>query len=325
MKKALLLPFMILILLVSTVYALEDGLRISDLTIYQDSDLQRSIGDGSVYNEFIVPGGDIKFEIELENTFIDKIDIEDIEISITLYNITENEDIFEDVSSFDLNYDKTKTKSIRLNIPDDAEEVQKTVEINIQGIDENDTIHKIDWFVYLNIEDEGHDVRIYNTQLNQTIVNCGETVKLIVWIVNDGKHDEEEVVLEIENKELGLHNVYDNIEIDEDEKYAKRILLNFDNVNKSGKFPLQIKTYYKDDHLDDLTTIDLWVNQCKNVLVIDDEDISEEESDTQTTAPQTNIDESDTKKQNIPVMLLAFFIVILVILIIIVVVWLIKE
>ncbi len=329
MKKVLLFP-LIIIFLVSTVYALEEGLEISDLTIYKDSELQRSIRNGSYYNELIRPGEDVEFEIELENTFRDDIDIEDIEIIITLYNITEGEDVIEDVSPFDLNYDKTKTKSIRLDIPDDADEILKTVGINIQGVDENGTLHKIDWVVYLNIEDEDHDVRIYNTQLNQTIINCGGTAKLIVWVANDGEHDEEEVVLELENKELGLHNVYRNIEIDEDEKYAKRIFLNFDNVTKSGKFPIKIKTYYKDTHLDDITTIDLWVNKCKEVLVIDEtsgdeeEVIIEQEEDISVTTPTTHIEKTKTTTQEIPVMLLAFFMVLVVIVIIIFGVWLIR-
>lgn len=321
---------MMLIFLVSTVYASEGGLEISDLTIYYNSDFQRGIRNGSLYNEFIKPGEDIKFEIELENTFREDIDIEDIEIVITLYNITEGENIIEDISKFDLNYDKTKTKSIRLDIPDDAEEILKTVGINIQGVDENGTVHKINWIIYLNIEDEDHDVRIYRTQLNQTIINCGETTKLIVWIANDGEHDESKVVLEIENKELGLHKIYRNIEIDEDEKYGKRILLNFDNVTKSGKFPIKIKTYYRDTHLDDVTTIDLWVNKCKEVLVIDETDgddeevIIEQEEDISMTTPPTNIEKTKTTTQEIPVMLLAFFIVLVVIVIIIFGVWLIR-
>ena len=330
MKKALLFSLMILIFLVSTVYASEGGLEISDITIYYNSDLQRGIRNGSFYSEFIKPGEDIKFEIELENTFKD-IDIYDIEIIIKIHNITEDTDIIEDTQTFDLDYGKTKTKSVRLDIPDDADEIIKPVEINIQGIDENGTLHKIDRVVYIHIEDEDHNIRIYKTQLNQTTIVCNETAKLIVWLINDGEHDESKVVLEIENKELGLHNVYDNIEIDEDEKYAKMIFLNFDNVTKSGKFPIEIKTYYKDTHLDDITTIDLWVNKCKEVLVIDEtnsdeeEVIIEQEEDISVTTPTTYIEKTDTtKKQKTPVLLIAF-IGLVILTIIILGIWFVKE
>ena len=264
MRKLLLLPI-VLVLLVSMVSAA--GLIVKDLSIYQDEDRQRSMRDGDTYDEFIEPGEKIEFEIELENNLKDT-DIEDIEITIKIDNIEKGRNISEKEDKFDLNEDKKKIKSIKIEIPDDADETKKRADITIRGVDENNTVHRIEWAVYLKIEDEDHDITVRNTKLNIESVECNLTGELIVWIENDGNLDEEEVVLEVENKELGIYRKFGNIDVEEEELYTKLVPLNVENISRTGKYPIEIRTYYKNIHLDDIETDDVDLEACKKQISI---------------------------------------------------------
>jgi len=143
MNKFILLP-VILILLVSIVSARD--LEINELKVIV-GDEDQIMGDSDTFNELVEPGQDIEFEIELENN-MDDTDIEDIIITITLQDITKGEDLKEETAKFDLNQEKIKVKSLELDIPDDADEVIKTAEINIRGVDENNTVHEINWVLF---------------------------------------------------------------------------------------------------------------------------------------------------------------------------------
>ena len=295
MKKTLLLSLIALILLVSTVYASESKLEIKDLTIYSGSDYSRSVKNNDTFSEIIEPGEELEFEIEIENAFKEDIDINDIEIIIKVNNITQGEDIIEDTTKFDLKYEKSKTKNIKLDIPSNADEITKSVDISINGVDEEGTVHKIDWTIYIRIEDESHSIWIYNTNLNQTTVDCKGTVKLIIWLSNDGNYDESKVVLEAKNKELGLDNIYTGIDIDEDEKYSKIIFIDIEDI-ETGNYPIELKAYYKNTHLDDIKTINLAVNACEaEDSVIDDID---EDSDEDMVEAEQDIVISDTVEQS---------------------------
>ncbi len=321
MKKALFLSLIALILLVSTVYASEGNLEIKDLTIYVGSDYSRDIRNNDTFNEFIEPGDELEFEIELENTFEEDIDIKDIEVIIKLNNITQGEDITEDLSKFDLKYEKTKIKNIKLDIPSDADEITKSVEISIKGIDEEGTVHKIDWTIYVQIEDESHSILIYNTNLNQTTIDCKGTVRLIAWLSNDGSYDESKVILEVKNKELGLDKIYTGINIEEDEKYTKRIFIDIEDI-EAGNYPIELKAYYKNTHLDDVETVNLAVNACETEnSVIDDVNDSDEdliESDENIPISET-VEQSYTvpAKKKDQTIIMAFSIVLIVFIIII--------
>ena len=264
MKKLFIFALVFLIL---ASFVCAEGLEINDITVYLNNEKEGVIKEGSRFSEIVEPGDELELEIDIENTFRDNIDIEDIEIILKIENIVEGENLTEDISKFDLNDGNRKIKSIKIDIPDDADETIKTVKLSVRGVDENGTVHKLNSEFYININDEKHDITIYTTKIKPEVVECSGTVELIVWIENSGGYDEEEVTLVVENEELGIYKEYTNLEVDESEKYAKQVILSLENINKSDYYMLQLKTYYKDDHLDDIGEVGLTVHKCKEELV----------------------------------------------------------
>jgi hypothetical protein len=287
--------------LVNFAIAIDSKLGIEDLTVYRSSSIYRTLNNGDSYNDFINPGDDIDIKFELENIYAKNIDILDIEIKVTIFNITKNNDIIEVADTFDLRFGKSKTKTINIDIPNDAIEIIKPVKIDIVGTDENGDKHEIHWIIYLNIEDEDHDVKIYTTQLSQVSAKCKDSVKLIVWLDNTGRYNEDKIVLEVENKELGIYEIFRNIYIKEDQKYTKVILFDIKDVKTSKNYPISIKTYYDDEHLDDEKVLDLFAYECTDSDLInnnlnnveDDEENNQKEDDPNTNNQKEIINDND--------------------------------
>jgi hypothetical protein len=296
MKKLLIFTLVFLIL-ASFVCSSDEGLEIDSVTIYHNGEKEGTIQNGARFSEVVEPGDKLELEIELENTFSDNIDIEDIEILLKIENIKEGENITEDISKFDLNDDSSKIKSIRVDIPNDADEIVKTVELDVRGVDENGTVHKINWVFDININDDKHDITVYTTKLKPETVECNGTAELTVWIENNGEYDEEDVVLIVENEKLGIYKKYTNLEVDEGEKYAKSVFLEFNDVVESDYYFLNLKTYYKDDHLDDLEEVGLTVHKCKESLVeIEIDDSNDSDEDLTDEIPLSEVEDYETQK-----------------------------
>jgi len=260
MNKLLILPI-ILILSLNIVLAV-DMLEISDITLTYNSDSSRIVKENQTYGEFINPGDSFKLDVEISNNFKTSTDIDDISITATIYNITEGVDLAEDVDAFDLNSNDGKSKRITFDIPLGAEELTKILKIYVIGKGEDGNYYSDSKIVYLNIEDEDHDVYIYNSVFSPSTITCNQTTNLYVWLHNDGSFDEDNVVLNAYNKELGIDKTYSGIGIDEGIKYGKTIGLGPYIVNKATIYPIQLKAYYKTTKLDDTKTVNLFVNPC---------------------------------------------------------------
>ncbi|MCK4521605.1 MAG: hypothetical protein KAU20_03450 [Nanoarchaeota archaeon] len=330
----LMLFLVILIGLTSVIFAQENKLEINSFTIYSDSgeNYQRNIKDGSTYNEFIKPGDKVEFEIELKNSFSKSTttDINDIEIIVTVYSITEGQNLTEETSQFDLDPGEFNTKTIKLKIPSKAEELIKTADITITGIDDDNIVHEIKWSIYLMIEDESHELDTKIIKINATTIECKGSIEMFALISNNGKYGENDVVLEVKNKELGLNQRYTNIEIDEEETYTKKVIINVNEGTKPGIYPIELKTYYKEDHLDDMEIVDIIVKECKTVEIIDmgDEEEEDEEEIVKQEEPkeeQTGATEYTATKEKTTIALLVMGITIALIFIIVMVVWLVKK
>ena len=302
----LMLFLVVLISLMGLVFAQENKLEINSFIIYSDSgeDYQKNVKDGYTYNYFIDPGDKVEFEIELENTFDkdDKIDINDIEITVIFYNVTGEDNVTEVSSEFDLDPEELKSKTVRVKIPSTADELTKKAEINIKGTDDDNYVHEIDLVVYFDIEDEKHDVTTRVLRINDRTTNCNErSFEMVSLVSNEGVYDED-VILEVRNSELGLNQRHTDIDIEEDEGYTKNIVINLDENVKPGTYPIEIKTYYKVEHLDDIKIVDLVVGECEiETDVIDineeEEEVVEEESEEELEAAPTEYT-SKTEEKN---------------------------
>jgi hypothetical protein len=313
-RNLILLPI-IFFFLISLVSARD--LDINKLNIIVGENNQ-FMSDEDTFRDVILPGDKIEFVFELKNNMYDT-DIKDILITVEMNNITQDENIKEDISLFDLNRDKTKTKSLKLKIPDNADEIVKTAKIKIKGVDD-DNFYEIDWNIYFKIEDEKRDITLYKTLLNQTKVNCSGSIQLLVWIENSGKYDESKAVLEVEIKKLDIYERYTSLDIKKGTKYTKIVPIEIDSINQTGKIALELRSYYKTTYLDDIKTLYLDVIECKKSTTTDDK---EEDIKPNITSPEEEIiipelevvKSSNNMDMNVIILV---FVIILIILIIII-------
>lgn len=274
MKKLIALPILIFVM-ISIAYASE--LQVSDFRIHINGEDEGSIRNNSVYSDIIEPGDEVELEIELENKFKNDTDINDITISGVIENIVENVNLTDSVAEFDLSNGNKKIKKLHFDIPNDADELQKKVSITIKGIDDKKKKHLITLAVYLNIDDEEHEIKVYKTKSDQIISACNETGNIIVLLSNDGSYDEDDVTLKAVSKELGMEKVYSGISIDEDGTYTKIVPIFVEDHNKIGVYTIDIKAYYKEDHLDDVKTLNINIEACKSGNYTHNNAISDEE------------------------------------------------
>lgn len=267
MRKLMLFSAIIFFLLVSIVSAIE-GLEISDISVKYNSDTQVITKNNGFYDDNVDAGTDFRIEVEVENTFKSSTDINNIQITANISDIKRGKNISDASDKFDLVYGKKKIKTLSLDIPDDADELMHKVDINVVGTDEKRNKYNLNFSFYFNVEDEDHNIILYNTKLNKSEILCNEYANLFVWLENNGKYDESRVSLEAENKALGFYEKYNDISIDEGEKYSKLFKIDANKINISKKtiFPIELRAYYKGNILDDIETLNLTIDPCGAII-----------------------------------------------------------
>jgi len=243
-------------------------LRISDLDVKIDGGTDKNIedeADGYEISKEARPGSYVEFEIEIENLYTDEedVDINDIEIEITIEDIDDGDDLDEETDEFDLRPEDDTTETLSFRIPLLVDDETFDVIIEVEGRDENGINHRIVKNFVLEVEKERHDVQITRFTLNPSTVSCERTAFLDVRVLNLGKDDEDNVRLEISNGDLGL-NFVDEFELengdDEDAVYDREVVLSLEDA-KRGSYVIDIRSYY-DNRESDNDRATLVVEKC---------------------------------------------------------------
>jgi hypothetical protein len=252
---------------------------IADVDGHTDSSISNS---GDDIDEKAKPGSVVEIQIKLRNEFSDSsdIDIEDVEIRGTLYEIGEDEDDLEDdTATFDIKADsKSDYKTLTFRIPSDAEEGTYDIEIEAEGTDdEYGADHSISVILKLDVEREKHEISISRAVLARSTINCGDYTTLDVMIRNTGSNNEDETVLTVKNSDLGLMYTSEELDLDkdyddDDNEFSKTFTIDLRNKKLTpGTYPIEVKTFYSEDILSDLKTVYLTVN-CGGTVVVETKD-----------------------------------------------------
>ena len=195
--------------------------------------------------------------------------MQDIGVQVIIEDIDDGDDLEEEADEFDLDPEKDETVKISFKIPLEVEEDTFEVIIDIEGQDENGTVHKIKWLLELEVEKEKHDISIRKLNLNPTIVSCSRTAALNAEIINLGRDDEDEVALEILSPKLGINFRQGGIELEEgidDNTYAKTLTMSIPDGMEAGTYPITVNAYFENDNLDDSKTAELSVQDCERIV-----------------------------------------------------------
>jgi hypothetical protein len=260
----------------------ENNLIISKLYISVEGS-RESLDDGEELEE-IKPGSKIEIELTAENRFgsSDEVEIEDIEFTFYVDENDFYEDETEDISDLDPREEKGATISFTLD--DDIEEDTYTVEIILEGQDENGAYHGEKWEIDFQIEREDELITIQSLFLNddniQLCTGHLNSVQLEVNLENEGKDDSDEIVLFMENKILDFSHRILKINLDEGDDTRKTVTVNLPSNAKPGTYPIAVYTYfdfdaYEDNDLSDYATVDLVLSQCPTTQPEDEDNKSD--------------------------------------------------
>jgi len=221
---------------------------------------------GVTSDEKLKPDSKVDVKITLRNLYqsSNKVDIEDITIDAIIEEIDDGDDLepTADISSFNLRYDKKVEKTLTFNIPSKVDEDTYKLVLDVEGDDENGATHKVSWIIYLEVAKESHDLVIKELTLSNSEVSCDRTTELKVSVFNRGLNDEDQGVLTIENKQLGIGR-RDDFTIDEGEKYTQYFTLSIPSSAVAGNYNIIAKVYYDNDELTDTQVIPITVSKCE--------------------------------------------------------------
>lgn len=241
-------------------------LAIDDLDVKVDSDTSNNLEDGNRIGDEALPESTVKFLITVENRYTNEqdVDIEDIVVTVTIEDIDNGDDMEEESDEFDLDADSREKVTIEFNLPLEVEENDYNVVILLEGEDDNGNTLSEERTLTLRVDKKSHAVKIRKASLSSAEIMQGDNTVLSVEIINLGSASEDEVVLEIKNSNLGLNIKQENIELDddltdEDCKYRKTATIDTSESLAPGTYPIEIRSYYDEDNLDDIKTVNLVV------------------------------------------------------------------
>ena len=254
------------------------NLTISNVEVSVDGE-DEDVEDGDKISEEAKPGSAVEFNIEAENLFNDGTEIRDIEVSVTIQDIDNGDDLDDTADEFDLDSGDSDDVSISFSLPDDTEQNTYDVIITAEGKDENGRTQEARWELQLEVRREKHFVKISQAALSPSAITCDKSTSMELEIINLGREQEDDVIVEIESDELGIDIKEDGIELDEDpdredNSYSRTVNINLEDAKK-GAYTLTVKTYYDSDKLSDTKTVELTVGDCAIGRVITTPVVSE--------------------------------------------------
>lgn len=262
---------------VSNVYAdVLSRLEIDSLDFFIDDDIDgkdvsdTNVADGETVSEKAKPGSKIKLDFKIKNRFPEdtKIDINDITIIATIRSIEDDEDAEIESSEFDLEAGKTSTRKVlSYDIPLKVDDDTFRIDIEIEGEDDNGAEHTASRKIFFKVDKRSHDIIINKLKITPEAVECDRKATIDTGVINIGKRNEEDVMVEILNDALGIKFVEENILLesgkDEDVEYEKSVTFNISESVSAGTYPIVVKVYYSDDILDDLKQANIQLKNCK--------------------------------------------------------------
>tara|TARA_Y100000310_G_scaffold331837_1_gene406176 strand:- start:1794 stop:2795 length:1002 start_codon:yes stop_codon:yes gene_type:complete len=220
-----------------------------------DTKTDKNLEDGETIRHEISPESKIEFKIELKNNYTSSegLEIEDITVDVFIRGIDDDDDLEESSSDFNLRANKDKTVTFDFSVPLKVEEDVYSIDLEVEGDDENGTTHTLSWELYIELEKENHLLKLDKAVFEESSLQCSGSTYLDLSIVNIGTSDED-VELYIQNNDL---NINERMEFslsedpfDSDSSFKERVLIDVPDDIGSGGYPLRLRIQYDDETIE---------------------------------------------------------------------------
>ncbi len=255
-----------------------------------------SLDDGDKI-ENLKPDTQCTLEVEVENNFPEDDDedasgnelkIGDIEfdsVDITIEVDDSDFDVDEDEDLDGLGANDEDSISIDFDIDEDVDDGSFTMDIFVEGRDDNGATHGEHWEIRLEVERLTHDIQIRAPSLSPERVSAcdGGQVRVSSRISNMGKRDEDEIAVELSAPELKFTKRIDLIELDQDDSTTVNFAIDVPAETKAGVYRATLSTFFDSTAPSNSQALEFAVDKCEESDVV-----TTTETETQTgTAAQT--------------------------------------
>ncbi|MBI2523179.1 hypothetical protein HYW19_02200 [Candidatus Woesearchaeota archaeon] len=294
MKASVMVGLFLILLIVPVVLAANEfgrvtqgsKLLITDVDVKVGSKTHKNLDFGDKIKEEAKPGDNVQFKIQALNNFTDAedLEIEDMQVTVTIEGIDDDDDLEEEGEIKDLKAEKDDDVTIDFTIPLEVDEGDYDVLIEVEGEDENGTTHAVEYELELEVQKEDNEVKFLRNTVTPSEIKCGRTVQLSTSVINTGADDEDDVTLEVTNAELGVSfkETFDlsNEPFDEDSKFSKTFTTIIPQDVAPGIYTLQSVVTFNGGSDTETDAADLVVAQCEVLAEEEPAEEEEEEEDT---------------------------------------------
>lgn len=276
-------------------FRVKSNLEINDLDVEIDNRVDNNLEDGDTITEDAESGSLVEFDIKIKNLFdrsvADRVsDIDNILITITIFDIDDGDDLEEESEEFDLEAGQSRRKIVTFRFPEELEEDTYDVEVLVEGKDGNGIEHQEIINLFLRVDRDSHEIIINIYNFDPEIVTCEDKTTLSLELKNIGSTDDDDVAYKIENSLLGLKIVelvpyeLDSDYEDDDNTYDAQHTINIPSDIAPGTYKLEARVYYDFDKISTLKEIFLIIGRC-------DSDVMEEEMEAEEEAVEEEEEE----------------------------------
>lgn len=282
---SILISLVIFIFLLNVAYAARQALEFSDVDVKVGSKTDKNLRNGETISEEAEPGDTVEFRIEIKSNFTsaENLDIEDVQVTVTIEDIDDGEELEEESNEFDLSPGRDKRVTLKFDVPLEVDEDDFDVLIEAEGDDENGTDQKITMRLRLEVDKESHLLKITRSTLSPEEVSCNrKNVKAGLTVINVGSEDEEDVKVQILSPDLSLEIKEDIGELEaepneDSSRFSKVFTFNVPNDVEAGSYPITLRALYDDDRKKTDDTVTLTVNDCATFKKEEKKETVEEE------------------------------------------------
>ena len=213
-------------------------------------DTSKRIKDGTDFED-LKPDTSCSIVVEVENKFSDKdsdddktgdIDFDEADVEIEVDD--SDFDVDED-DSVDPDPDDTDEVTLDFDVDEDVSDGSYDLIIRVIGQDDNGAWHGEQWEASLKIDRLKHDLQIKNAVMNPTKMDCeGGQVKVDAKIINLGKRDEDDAVVELTIPDLDLITKKSGLSLDEDDYTRLSFALTVPEDVEEGVYLVNLNTYF---------------------------------------------------------------------------------
>src|SRR3989338_4389065 len=160
--------------LMNVVYATRQALEFSDVDVKVGSKTDKNLRDGETISEEAEPGDQVEFRVEVKNNYTsaENLDIENIQIKVTIEGIDDGDDLEEEASDFDLKPGNDKRVTLKFQVPLEVDEDDFDVLIEAEGEDENNTDQNLQIRLKLEVDKQSHMLKITRSTLSPAEIAC---------------------------------------------------------------------------------------------------------------------------------------------------------